>query len=200
MKPLRLGAIALSLLASLATLSPATAQTVAPKAYIGLFKDNAVAVLDTRSNKVMKTIPIANGPHGIVVTPNGRWVYASSDGDSVVSVIDTNTDQVTSTIDVGATPHGLAITPDGSRVLVAGFGSDQVEAIDTSTNQVVWQVGVAQPHNIGITPDGKTAYAGSQKANAPSLAVIDIATGMQMGGAPLDHSPRALNVSPDGVD
>jgi YVTN family beta-propeller protein len=85
-------------------------------------------------------------------------------------------------------------------VLVAGFGSDQVEAIDTSTNQVVWQVGVAQPHNIGITPDGKTAYAGSQTADAQSLAIIDIATGIQMGGAPLDHSPRALNVSPDGAD
>jgi YVTN family beta-propeller protein len=200
MTPLRLRAIALSLLASLATLSPATAQTTAPKAYIGLFKDNAVAVLDARSNKVMKTIPIATGPHGMVVTPDGRWVYASSDGDSVVSVIDTSTDQVASTIDVGSTPHGLAITPDGSRVLVAGFGSDQVEAIDTATNRVVWQVSVAQPHNIGITPDGKTAYAGSQKANAQSLAVIDIATGTQMASAALDHSPRALNVSPDGAD
>jgi YVTN family beta-propeller protein len=200
MTPLRLGAIALSLLASLATLSPATAQTVAPKAYVGLFKDNAVAVMDTSTNKVMKTIPIATGPHGIVITPDGRWVYASSDGDAVVSVIDTRTDEVASTIDVGPTPHGLAITPDGSRVLVAGFGSDQVEAIDTASNQVVWQVAVPQPHNIGITPDGKTAYAGSQKANEASLAVIDIATGTQMGGAPLDHSPRALNVSPDGAD
>src|ERR1700674_5737162 len=41
----------------------------APKAYIGLFKDSAVAVLDTSSNKVMKTIPIPAGPHGLVATP-----------------------------------------------------------------------------------------------------------------------------------
>src|SRR5205823_3758113 len=44
------------------------AQTAAPKAYIGLFKDNALAVLDTASNKVVKTIPIPPGPHGLVVT------------------------------------------------------------------------------------------------------------------------------------
>src|SRR5881394_2458365 len=138
----RLRAIALSLLASLVTFSPAAAQTVSPKAYIGLFKDNAVAVLDTRTNKVMKTIPIATGPHGMVVTPDGRWVYASSDGDAVVSVIDTNTDSVVDAIQVGQTPHGLAITPDGSRVLVAGFGTNSVEAIDTSSNQVVWQTPV----------------------------------------------------------
>jgi YVTN family beta-propeller protein len=200
MTPLRLGALALSLLVSLAPFSPAAAQTAAPKAYIGLFKDNAVAVLDTRTNKVMKTIPIPTGPHGMVVTPDGRWVYASSDGDSVVSIIDTTTDQVASKIDVGATPHGLAITPDGSRVLVAGFGTDQVEAIDTTTNQVVWQVAVPQPHNIAISPDGKTAYAASQKPDAQSLAVIDIASGTQLDSAPLDKTPRALNVSPDGAD
>jgi len=118
----------------------------------------------------------------------------------VVSVIDTNTDTVTNTIDVGTTPHGLAITPDGSRVLVSGFGTDSVEAIDTSTNEVVWQVPVPQPHNIAITPDGTTAYAGGQKAGSEQIAIIDIASGSETGSIPLDHTPRALTVSPDGAD
>jgi YVTN family beta-propeller protein len=172
----------------------------ASKAYIGLFKDNAVAVLDTSTNKLLKTIPVPTGPHGLVVTPDGRWVYASSDGASTVSVIDTRTDQLSASIDVGPTPHGLAITPDGSRVLVAGFGSDQVEAIDTSTNQVVWELPVARPHNIAITPDGTTAYAGSQQQGAEALAIIDVGAGTQTGSMPLDHAPRALNVSRDGAD
>lgn len=172
----------------------------APKAYIGLFKDNAVAVYDTGSNSVTKQIPVPAGPHGLVITPDGRWVYASSDGDSVVSVIDTNTDAVASTIDVGSTPHGLAITPDGSKVLVSGFGTDSVEAIDTATKHVVWQVPVPQPHNIAITPDGQTAYAGGQKQGSEQLAVIDIPSGTETGMLPLDHTPRALNVSPDGAD
>lgn len=188
------------LAASLFAVPSHVSAAVAPKAYIGLFKDNAVAVYDTASNQVTKTIPIPSGPHGLVVTPDGRWVYASSDGDSVVSVIDTSTDSVTDTIDVGATPHGLAITPDGSKVLVSGFGTDSVEAIDTATNQVVWQVPVPQPHNIAITPDGQTAYAGGQKDGAQQLAIIDIASGTETGSVPLDHTPRALNVSPGGAD
>ena len=171
-----------------------------PKAYIGLFKDNAIAVLDTSTDTVISTIPIPTGPHGLVVTPDGRWVYASSDGASTVSVIDTRTDQVSTSIDVGRTPHGLAITPDGSRVLVAGFGTDQVEAIDTSTNQIVWEVPLPQPHNIAITPDGTTAYAASQKQGAEALVVIDVRTGTQTGSMSLDHTPRALTVSPDGRD
>jgi YVTN family beta-propeller protein len=178
----------------------AAAGTAAPKAYVGLFGDNAITVIDTAKNQITKTIPIPTGPHGLVITPDGKWVYASSDGDSVVSVVSTTTDEVTTSIDVGTTPHGLAITPDGSQVLVAGFGTDQVEAIDTSSNQVVWQVPVPQPHNLAITSDGQTAYAASQKAGAQALAVIDIPSGTETGSVSLDHTPRALNVGPDGQE
>jgi YVTN family beta-propeller protein len=184
--------------ALVAAASIGSAQPVAPKAYVGLFGDNTIGVIDTGTNTLIKTIPIPPGPHGLVITPDGKWVYASSDGDSVVSVINTSTDQVTASIDAGMKPHGLAITPDGSRVLVAGFGTNQVEAIDTSTNQTVWQTPVPQPHNIAISPDGQTAYAASQPQDAPSLVIIDIASGTRTGSVPLDHTPRALSFSPDG--
>src|SRR5579884_471189 len=65
---------------------PRTTVAAAPKAYVGLFKDNAVAVFDTGSRSVIKTIPVPTGPHGLVITPNGRTVYVSSDGDSTVSL------------------------------------------------------------------------------------------------------------------
>src|SRR6266851_8160270 len=48
----------------------AVAQTAAPKAYVGLFGDNAIAVLDTAKDQVTKTIPIPKGPHGLVITPD----------------------------------------------------------------------------------------------------------------------------------
>ena len=185
--------------ASVAGAQPA-APPAAPKAYVGLFGDNAIGVIDTATNRMTKTIAIPTGPHGMVLTPDGKWLYASSDGDSKVSVIDTTRDEVAASVEVGTTPHGLAITPDGSMVLVAGFGTDQVEAIDTSSNQLVWQAPVPQPHNLAITADGQTVYAGSQKQDAPSLAIIDIPSGTLAGSVPLDHAPRALNVSPDGAE
>ena len=36
----------------------------APKAYVGLFKDDAVAVIDTAQNKVLSTFSVPKGPHG----------------------------------------------------------------------------------------------------------------------------------------
>jgi YVTN family beta-propeller protein len=79
------------------------AAVAAPKAYVGLFKDDAVAVIDTAQNKVIATISVPKGPHGLVITPDGRKVYVSSDGASTVSVIDTASDRVIATIEVGVT-------------------------------------------------------------------------------------------------
>ncbi len=168
------------------------------KAYVGLFGDNAVAVIDTRANRVLTTIPIPAGPHGLVVSPDGLRVYASSDGASTVSVISTATDRVVSTIDVGKAPHGLAITRDGRQVLVAVFGTSEVAIIDTVRNQVVARVPVGNPHNIAISPDGKAAYVAAQQPGATALAILDLETRRQVGTIPLDKTPRALSFSPDG--
>ncbi|HEX9246050.1 MAG TPA: plastocyanin/azurin family copper-binding protein [bacterium] len=177
----------------------AAAMRGAPKAYVGLFNDNAVAVIDTGTNRVLSTIPIPAGPHGLVISPDGLRVYASSDGDSKVSVISTITDRVVSSIDVGKAPHGMAINRSGSLVLVAVFGASQVAMIDTVRNEVVARVPVGNPHNIAISPDGRTAYVASQQPGAAQLAILDLAARRLVGTVPLDKTPRALSFSPNGA-
>jgi len=170
----------------------------APKAYVGLFKDNAVAVIDTGSNKVLTTIAVPVGPHGLVITPDGRTVYVSSDGDTKVSVIDTTTDTIKATIEVGKTPHGLALT--GHMLLVAVWGADSVVFIDTTTNMIVGQVSVPNPHNIAIAPDGLTAYVASQKPATAALVILNLVDKTQIGSVALDKVPRALSFRPDGKE
>jgi YVTN family beta-propeller protein len=169
-----------------------------PKAYVGVFKDNNVTVIDTMTNKVLGIIPIPAGPHSLVFTADGRKLFVSSDGASTVSVIDTSTDKVIGSIEVGTTPHGLALTPDGRWLLVAVFGTNMVAFIDTSTDTVISQVPVGSPHNIGISPDGKLAYVASQAQGKAALVILDISAKTQVGTVALDKVPRALNFSPDG--
>src|SRR5258708_31132250 len=113
----RLGGVSLSVLIVVAILSRAlpgkAAAPDAPKAYLDLFKDNAVVVLDTGTNKILSTIPVPAGPDSLTIAPDGQTVYVSSTGDTKISVIDTTTDKVTGTIEVGSGPYGLAVTPDG---------------------------------------------------------------------------------------
>jgi YVTN family beta-propeller protein len=57
-----------------------------------------VAVIDTATNMVTRTISVAPGPNGVAITPNGSCIYVtiSSGGNGVdlASVIDTVTNTV----------------------------------------------------------------------------------------------------------
>jgi YVTN family beta-propeller protein len=188
---------ALVLLAVAMPLTWLAEAAAAPKVYVGLFKDKAIAVLDTGTNRVQGTIPVPQGPHGIVITPDGRKVYVSSDGASTVSVIETQTDQVVKSIEVGSNPHGLAISSDGREVLVGAFGTNQVLLIDTSTDQVVKRLPVPMAHNSALSPDGRMAYVGSQQQGATAVVILDLVQGTQVGTVPLEKTPRGLTLSPD---
>src|SRR6476660_1435421 len=174
------------------------ATAAAPKAYVGLFKDDAVAVIDTAQNRVVSTIAVPKGPHGLVITPDGRKVYVSSDGASTVSVIDTATDRVVASIEVGANPHGLAVSGEGSRVLVSGWGSNRALVIDTATDRGIGEVPVAQPHNGTLSHDGRTGWVASQQQGATALVRLDLPAWKETARVPLDKTPRGLELSPDG--
>jgi YVTN family beta-propeller protein len=168
-----------------------------PKAYIGLFKEDAVAVLDTGTDTVLSKIAVPS-PHGIAATLDGKKVYVSSDGASTVSVIDTSTDSVSRTIEVGKAPHGIALTPDGKLALVGVWSDNQVAFVDTSTDQIVRRSPVGNPHNMAVSPDGSIVYVGSQTQDSPALVKLNVATGAELGRLPLDGMPRGLSVKPDG--
>lgn len=169
-----------------------------PKAYVANFKDNTVSVIDTNSNQVSAVIPVAAGPHGMGILPNGSRVYVSGDASTSVSVIDTQRDQVTSTIEVGPGPHGVALTPDGRTLLVAVNGGDRVAVIDVARQTVVATVPVAKPHTIAIRQDAQVAYVSSQDPGNFALAVIDLQTHTVIRRVPLEKPPRDLEFGADG--
>ena len=188
------GVVAVTLTAWLA----GSAAAAGPKAYVGLFKDDAVAVIDTSQSRVVATIQVPKGPHGLVVTPDGRKAYVSSDGASTVSVIDTATDKIVAAIDVGANPHGLAMSSDGRKLLVCAFGTSRALVVDTATDKVAGEIAVPQVHNGAISPDGSRAYVASQKQGEAALVILDLKTMTRAGTVPLDKTPRAVDASPDG--
>ena len=103
--------------------SAALAQGAAAKAYVGLFKDNAVGVIDTGTNKMIGSIPIPNGPHGMEISPDGKFVYVASEGSSVVSVIDTATDKVSQSIEVC---EAGSQNCDRARVPACGYANPRI--------------------------------------------------------------------------
>jgi YVTN family beta-propeller protein len=187
----------LVLLSALAA-SAAPALAAGPKAYVGNFKDSTVSVIDTGTERVVATVPVAAGPDGIIVAPGGRSVFVSGSNASTVSEIDASTDRVARNIDVGKGPQGLAMTTDGKWLLVAVNGDDRVAFVDTTAHGVSATVPVPKPHTIAIRPDGRQAYVASQEPGHFALVVIDMATRSVVTEIPLDKPPRDLEFGHDG--
>jgi len=170
----------------------------APKAYVGNFADNTVSVIDTAANKVIATIPVEQGPHGMAISNDGRTVYVTGDGSSSLSIIDTATDRVVKTVEVGKAPNGVALTPDGKLLLVTVYAEDRLAFLDTATRALVASVAVPKPHTVSISPDGKWAYITSQEPGHFALSVIDLATRAVVRSIPLEKTPRDAEFSYDG--
>jgi YVTN family beta-propeller protein len=170
----------------------------APKAYVGNFADNTVSVLDTAAGKVVATIPVAQGPHGMTITQDGHTVFVAGDGSSSVSVIDTATDKVVKTVEVGKSPNGISLTPDGKLLLVTVYGEDRVAFLDAATQAPVGAVAVPKPHTVSVSPDGKLAYVTSQEPGHFALVVVDLATRAVIRSVPLEKTPRDAEFGFDG--
>jgi YVTN family beta-propeller protein len=186
------------LLAVVLAVTAPTAFAAGPKAYVGNFKDSTVSVIDTTTGTVILTVPVAAGPHGMIISPDGKTLYVSGEESSTVSVIDTATDRVTGSIEVGKTPHGMAMEPDGHVLLVNVYGEDRVAFVDTATRATIASVDVPKPHTIAVRPDGKLAYVASQQPGKFALVVIDLATRTAVRAIALDKAPRDPEFSYDG--
>jgi len=177
---------------------PTAAATTSPKAYVGLYGESAIGVIDTATGQTLHTITIPAGPEAVIVTPNGQRVYVTSEDETELSVIDTATDKVVKTLKLGDGPEGMALSPDTKTLLVAVFFDNKVDAIDTSTFRVVAQFPVARPHGVAYSPDGRTAYVGQQDAPSNNaIVVLDVPARRVAARLPVDQTPRGLTVSPD---
>jgi len=181
----------LHIICAVASMAACSSSGSTPKAYVGLFGDNAVAVVDLTSGKVLATIPVT-APDGLVMTPDGAKVYVSSNNSGVVAVIDTATETVTTSITIGTQPAGLAISHDGKHVVVSVQGDGQAAIIDTTSDTMLAKTAVGKAHNSAISADGTLAFVASQVTTAPAVDVVDVPGATPGASYALDAAPRAL--------
>jgi YVTN family beta-propeller protein len=190
--------VALFALAACAQMVQPAASAQPAKAYVANFKDNTVSVIDTDAGKVVATVPVAAGPHGMAITQDGHTVYVSGDGSSSLDVIDTATDKVVKTINVGKAPNGIALTPDNKLLLVTVYGENRLAFVDTSTQTVVDAIAVPKPHTVAISPDGKLAYVTAQEPGHFELDLIDLNKRSVVHTVSLEKTPRDGEFAYDG--
>ncbi len=144
-----------------------------------------VTSIDTATNTAARPITIkgAYGPLAFMLAPDGKTAYLSSPGGLFqVSLATSTARRVTGCSWSGC--QAIALTPNG-RALYVISGDKSVIVVRTATNTVLSRIKLpanspGSPLNIGITPNGKTAYVVDAVAGAKpgtnSVVPINLAT------------------------
>ncbi|WP_291429709.1 bifunctional YncE family protein/alkaline phosphatase family protein [Deinococcus sp.] len=178
---------------------------------------NSVAAIDLSSDPASPAVksvklgePAAAADIGVlpvqmVMSKDGKALYASLWNGHAVSVIDTAALTEKARVKVGDHPSGLTLSPDGQTLYVANANSDTVSAVDTAKNAVRGEVKLApyagapfgsMPDSVSVTPDGKTLLVANAGNN--DVALVNTTDLKVRGLVPTAWFPSVVTTGSDG--
>jgi YVTN family beta-propeller protein len=131
----------------------------------------------------LKTVEVGEEPEGILLSPDGKTAYVTSEVANTVHVVDTASGEMKANIVVGNRPRRFVMTPDQKELWVTNEISGEVTIIDPATNKVTHRIKFqpkgfreedVTPVGIAMSSDGKTVIVGLGGAN--HIAFVDVAS------------------------
>ena len=151
---------------------------------------SAMAIIDTRSDRIVRVMPTGPLPKYIAVSPDSTVAVVTHWGDNTLGAIDIRGDDPAQfryvghwTVEYrmpveglegnrdsncGFCLRGTVFTPDGKTVLVARMGGGGLAGFEASTGRYLGTLldFVPNPRHILISPDGRTLYASGNQSGA----------------------------------
>ena len=112
-----------------------------------------VAVIDTKTNKIVHWVDMPATPFGTTPTRDGRYLLVTLSWANKVAVVDLQTFKVVHTIDVPKAPQEILVRPDNQVAYVSCDAAHQIAAFKTSD----WSI--EKMIDVGAGADG-LAWAG----------------------------------------
>jgi 6-phosphogluconolactonase (cycloisomerase 2 family) len=161
------------------------------------------------------TVAAGEGTSRVVVSPDGKNVYATNrgGGGETISQYSRNAETgkltalVPATVATGEEPEDIVVSPDGANVYVANRGSDTISRYSRNgtTGALTVQTTIATgegPIGLAITPDGKQVYAANAISATVSQYSRNTGTGelkaLAKATVAAGTNAHGIDVSPDG--
>ena len=121
---------------------------------------NSITLIDTATNKVVKTRYLGRSPHEAFFTPDGKEIYAAVRGEDYVSVMNAETLDEITRVRTNSGPGMVLFRPDGKYAFVPSSFTPELCVIDTKTHEVVARVPQASPFspNLAVSADGRQVW------------------------------------------
>jgi len=170
--------------------------------YVSDEAERTLDVVDRKTLRVTKRIPLSGRPNNIAISKDGRRVYASiAVAPGAVDVIDTTSLEKVKSIPVKGAVHNTYVTPDGKYVVSGSIPSKTVTVIDAQTETPVWALEMdlgIRPMAFATNPDGNTKWIFVQLSGFNGFAVVDFATHKEINRVKLPDLPAGKKPFPVG--
>ena len=161
--------------------------------YISNEAESTLDVVDQKTLKVTRKIPLSGHPNNIAIGKDGKRVYVSiARKPGAVDVIDTVSLEKVKTISVNGAVHNTYVTPDGKFVVSGSIPSKTITVIDAKTEEPVWTLTMdlgIRPMTFSANPDGSTKWIFVQLSEFSGFAVVDFASHKEVNRIKLPDIP-----------
>jgi DNA-binding beta-propeller fold protein YncE len=163
--------------------------------YIALAGNSSIAVVDSRSWKVEKMIPVQHRPEKLLWVQQTKTLYATSVLDRTLSAIDLRTGAERAVIELKALPQGLLYDPARHVVLVSLQDLKEIAAVD-GTNKIVgrFKLVASEPTGLALDEERRRLYVAVRYA----VLALNADTGAEMARIPAPGGTDALVLDSGG--
>src|SRR5207342_69851 len=172
--------------------------------YISDEAESTLDIVDAKTLKVIKKIPLSGHPNNMAVGKDGRRVYGGiAQAPGGVDVIDTASMQRVKTVPTEGAIHNAYVTPDGRFVVAGSIPGATINVIDAKTEEPAWTLKMdlgIRPMTFTTNPDGSTKWILAQLTGFNGFAVVDFATRKEIRRIENPALPPGKTTVPEGSD
>lgn len=179
---------------ALAAIMLASAGVAAKSVYIPLGVANQVAEIDAGSLTVSRLFGPVENPHGLAITPDGRYLFAASMMEKTVTA-DQQNDRPQR---VSEAEHKAHHAPNASASSAPPKSLSFITRINTRTGEIERRIDVEKfTHHVAVTPDGARVIG--VQSGASRIVVIDVETSRVLRYIPVGAAPNYAVVTRDSA-
>ena len=173
--------------------------------------DATLAIIDPATMTITAKVPTGEGPHEVVLSPDGRTAYVANYGGnqtpgSSISIIDIPTAKETRRADLSPLlrPHGIQLI--SGKLYFTAEMNRMIAGYDPVANKIDWMMGSGQngTHMVAGSADQKkfvTANIGSDSVTIFEFQNVPPAPGpSKITHVAVGKQPEAVDLSPDGKE
>jgi len=167
-------------------------------------ENNSLYVCDTKTNKIIKQIPLSSEAYTCLLNPQKNELYISLWGGEKVDVYDLQKETITDSIETESHPNDMALTKNGKFLFVANANSNSVSVIDIDKRKSIETLSVSlypdapagsTPNSVALSADDKTLYIANADNNCLSVFdVSDPGSSISAGFIPTGWYPTCVRI------